>query len=146
MRDSKTYVLTVIGENLQISRELRKALGGHSDRALSLGFTTTRIVSANDVTTAKKQAVREAYDTVLQALPLPLANGEANPPNIRVEQVRELAEEDDDAGPQAGFRFFAGDKPTDVAAEAGGGPPPAGNGSPPARKSLWQRIGALFSR
>jgi hypothetical protein len=140
MAASKTYVLTVTGENLLLSAELRKALGGQLDRTLSLGFSTTWIVTADDEEEAMALAVDEAYEAVLEALPLPLANNKANPPKIRAEQARSLQEGEEYSGPHAGFTFFADRTLTDV---------PEGPGRRrrrPAKKSLWQQVTSLFSR
>jgi hypothetical protein len=140
MPDSRTYVLTVTGENLLLSAELRKALGGTLDRSLSLGFSTTWIVEAEDEEEAMALAVDEAYEAVLEALPLPLANSKANPPKIRAKQARELASDEDYKGPHAGFTFFADHKAADAPEESGR------RRRRPAKKSLWQRVTGLFSR
>jgi hypothetical protein len=140
MTASKTYVLTVLGENLLLSAELRKALGGQLDRSLNLGFSTTWIVEAEDEEEAKALAVDEAYEAVREALPLPLANNRSNPPKIRVEQAREIVVGEKHAGPHAAFTFFADHKPGEVPGES------ERRQRPPAKKSLWERVTSLFSR
>lgn len=137
MAGSKTYVLTVTGENLLLSAELRKALGGTLDRTLTLGFTTTWIVTADDAEEAMALAVDEVYEAVLEALPLPLANDRANPPKIR---ARELEEGEEHGGAHAGFTFFADRKRSEVHEEG------SRRRRRPPKKSLWERVTGLFSR
>ena len=102
----KTYVLTIIGENILLSDKLRSILGRSFRNVLSLGFATTRVVVAEDIQTAMELGIKDAHDSILQALPIPMANDATNPPTFRVDNVTLFDREEDYSGPRAGFTFF----------------------------------------
>lgn len=90
---------------IPVGNQVRTALSNPLPNVTTLGFTTTRIVTANR-DEAGEIAIDSAHQELRGSLIAPVEWNASSSPKFAIEEIEELSQNEGGNGPKRGFTFY----------------------------------------